>query len=129
MNNLLLEKGAFTPYILFNITNNQFEIAGESSTEDAFNFYDPIIVWLKTFLTTNQNSIHFDIRLQYYNTGSSQALFNLLDSLNAHAREKQLKVQVNWHIDSSDIDMKEDVEDFREDFLSLHFNVLIIEEI
>lgn len=128
MNSLYIDKETYTPFIHFNTTNNHFQISGESSSEDSNNFYNPVLTWLDSYLANDRRSIKFDIYISYYNTHSSQVVFQILDKMNLHALKNHVLVEVNWHVGVLDVDMKEDGEDFKEDFTDVKFNILEIQE-
>ena len=123
MNSLHINQETYTPFIHFNTTNNHFQISGESSSEDSNNFYNPVLNWLDNYLATDRRSIKFDIYISYYNTHSSQVVFQILDKMNTHAFQNHVTVEVNWHVGIMDVDMKEDGEDFKEDFNALKFSI------
>lgn len=129
MNSLYIDKETFTPFIHFNVANNHFKISGESSSEDSNNFYNPVLNWLDTYLNTDRRSIKFDLCISYYNTHSSQVIFQILEKMNVHALTNNIPIEVNWFVGHLDIDMKEDGEDFQEDFTALKFRILETEEV
>lgn len=124
MNNLIIEKGYSTPLVSFNKEINKFEITGESFSEETSHFYQPIMEWLDLYLQVNKHPISLDFRLSYFNTSSSQSIFEMLEMLNDYANTKKLDIEVNWYASENDLDMIEDGEDFQDDFSSLNFNIL-----
>lgn len=124
MDNFLIKDKSYHPFVFFNKSNGVFEISGDSSMEHPFHFYAPIINWLDSFFRSNKTKVQFNFNLQYYNTGSSRALFDLFSLL-----EKQGdQVIINWFAEPMNIDVIEDGEIFQEDFPDLYFNILIREK-
>lgn len=124
MDDLLIEKGYSTPRVFFNKADNKLEIVGESFSEETAHFYQPIMEWLEKYLKANPEPISLDFRLSYFNTSSSQSIFEILEMLNNYATNYNIKIVVNWYASAHDLDMIEDGEDFQDDFSALHFNVL-----
>ena len=125
MDNLLIAKEKYTPKVFFDTTNNIFEISGESYSEDAFVFYGTILNWLNDYLRQNDRNITVNFRLTYYNTSTSQAVFQLLEMFEKYTLKRKIEVQVNWYANSQDSDMIEDGQYYRDNFEILFFNIAI----
>ncbi|WP_299453149.1 DUF1987 domain-containing protein [uncultured Microscilla sp.] len=125
MNDLLIEKGDSTPRVFFDKATNNLEIVGESFSEETAHFYQPIIEWLDKYVKANPTPLSLDFRLSYFNTSSSQLIFEMLEMLNNHASNYNIPIVINWHASAHDMDMVEDGEDFQDDFGALSFNILV----
>ncbi|MCK4663606.1 MAG: DUF1987 domain-containing protein [Bacteroidales bacterium] len=108
-----------TPKVLFDPTNNKFEISGYSRPEDVRAFYKPIISWLKDFgkeidsVKGFNKPIEFNFKLIYFNSSSAKFLLDILIEIN-NFHKKGVSVSINWYYDDGDDDMKEVGEDLSE---------------
>ncbi|OJJ19904.1 hypothetical protein BKI52_15600 [marine bacterium AO1-C] len=121
MKSLLIEQSNDTPLISFDIEQNKFEIKGESYSDDANYFYEPVLEWLRRFLKNNQEPLTFNFYLVYFNTSSSSVFFQILEMLDKYNNE--IPVEVNWYARPMDMDIYEEGEEFQNDFKSLPLNV------
>lgn len=87
-----------TPHIVFDCENKVFLIEGESYPENAIAFYEPIINWVKDYLSLTEQGIDLSFRLLYINTSSTKALLVLLDLIE-EAHEAGKKSHINWIYD------------------------------
>lgn len=103
------------PKILFLPDEGLMEIQGESYPENSVEFYEPIMAWLEGYfeMTDNSKDIHFNFRLNYFNTSSSKSILDILDLLEKHHNDGK-KIQVNWYYEEDDEDIEESGEEFAE---------------
>ena len=114
MENLIIEgshKDYFIPSVNFDANVGICEISGESFLEDTVDFYKPILSWLEEYTETLKKPLAFIIKLSYFNTSTSRSLLDILNILKAF-EENGGEIVINWHYDSSDVDMEEDIEDY-----------------
>ncbi len=104
-------KNFFTPNVSFSKHSGICEISGESFLENTIEFYQPLLNWLKVYTSEIKQPLAFIIKLTYYNTSTSRCLLDILNILKEY-EENDGEVVVNWHYDESDLDMKEDIEDY-----------------
>ncbi len=102
-----------TPSIVLNPIESVYMISGRSLPEDSAEFYRPVIKWLEAFKASTYESIHFVIRLDYFNTSSSKMILDILQ------RMKQIKLagkeaRVLWYFQEDDEDMQESGQEFAE---------------
>ncbi len=124
LENLHIAASDYTPEIRFDV-DGTFSICGKSYPENTFEFYAPVLSWLETWFTLpKQPPIVLDFELIYFNSSSSKLLYDLLDILDAH-REQQ-DIRVNWHYHPENESAREAGEDFAEDFeyLNIHLQAL-----
>ncbi len=105
------DKRFFTPSVYFSARTGICELKGESFLENTKEFYAPLIEWLKRYTTEVKKPIAFIIKLTYYNTSTSRSLLEMFNILKEY-QDQGGEVIVNWHYDESDVDMKEDIEDY-----------------
>ncbi len=103
----------YYPVVDFNYETGICEISGESYMEGTYKFYEPLIDWLKNYISENK-PIVFNIRLTYFNTSSSKFLLEILDILKGYS-DKEGKVTVNWFYKAEDPDMLNEISDFIEE--------------
>ena len=104
----------FIPTVKFSPATGVCELTGESYLENTFEFYQPLINWLKEYTETQKGPVTFNIRLTYFNTASSRSILDLLNVLKEY-EEKGGKASITWYVQSWDDDMRQEVEDFAAD--------------
>ena len=114
--------GKSTPRILLNRDTHQFLIEGQSYPENSTSFYQPVIDWLKEYITAEEEELLLKIKLLYINTSSTKALMYLLDLLEDAFREGR-EVGINWYYDRENEMARETGEELKED-LSLPFSII-----
>ncbi len=124
MNNLFQTPGNYTPYVSLSHTG-KFEIKGESNMEYPQQFFEPIFGWLEKFVAESKIPVQFDVKMRYYNTGTSRTLFEIFSLL----EKSDAPITVNWYASTRDTDMIDDGDGFQEDFPELNFNVIIQREV
>lgn len=117
----------YIPSVNFNADSGSLEIEGESYLEDTKSFYEPILDWLKKFVSSFSNQIIFNIKLTYYNTSSSRSILEMLYVLKSF-KENGGDLQVNWYYDEDDLDVPEEVEDFEID-TGLEIKLIPVEDL
>jgi hypothetical protein len=103
-----------TPALTFDAEAHRLELSGESYPEDVTQFYQPLLADVKDFLKqTGHLELH--LKLLYFNTSSAKYLFDLLAQLE-HAHRGGSQVRVFWHYDPEVDIMREQGEDFADEF-------------
>lgn len=121
MNPLIIEPTEFTPKVILDPTQNIFEFSGESRPENTSKFYNPILKWFEQYQSVlywekdkygQQGPPRvFTFRLEYFNSTSAKFIMDILIMLDKMAQDG-CNVQVKWHFDPRDEDMKESGEEF-----------------
>lgn len=109
MENKIFTKTEKTPEVLFDYDNNVISIKGICVPEDPKNFFDKITLNLLNF----KNNLQYDIYLEYFNTGTSKCLLNLLIESTKEIYDFK-KLEVNWVIEEGDEELREAGEVFEE---------------
>ncbi len=104
-----IESTEETPKILFDKTNEIFELSGRSLPEDASEFYHPIIKWVSDYSASPNPETSFYFKLEYFNTASSKLILDLLAKIEAVKGAK-----VIWCYHDDDEDMEEAGGEFSE---------------
>jgi len=114
----------YTPYINLDPESRLVEIKGESFPENTFEFYTPILKWLKELLNSS-GKVTINMEIVYFNSSSSQVFFNLFDQINDSVEENGLEAEINWIYEEDNESVLEAGEDFIEEYETLNFNLII----
>lgn len=112
----------FVPTVKFSVENGICVLEGESYLENTFEFYRPLVAWLKEYTTTLKRPLTFNFGLTYFNTASSKSISDILRILKDYDNAGGLVV-VNWYQPEWNEDIKQEVEDFSMEF-DLPINIL-----
>lgn len=107
------------PNLHFDANNNVFEIGGRSCPEDVAKFYQPLFDWLDEYRKSPREKTVFDFKLIYFNTASAKILLNLMQKIEALAKDGH-EVLIRWHYPDDDEDLEEAGEDY-EDLIEVPF--------
>lgn len=113
MNIIKIEGQEDTPKIVFDPSNDIFEISGRSLPEDAAMFYEPIIEWLQNYAKEPNELTEMHVKLNYFNTASSKLILDILMILEEMVEDDK-KCIVKWFYDEEDEDMEEAGEEYSE---------------
>jgi SiaC family regulatory phosphoprotein len=114
--------GKSTPRILLDSDKKEFLIEGQSYPENSMSFYEPVIAWIKEYLSKENEEFLLKIRLLYINTSSTKAMFYIFDILE-EAFKNGKNVKINWIYDSENEMAKETGEELLED-LTLPYTIV-----
>ena len=120
MDPIYIEGTSRTPFVSL-IPTGIFKIRGRSIHENPSKFFDPIVEWIKLYLTIRQGKIIFDIELEYFNSGSTRYILEILRLLRENSEENSLIV--NWYFEDGDDDLLERGQ-YYESILNLRFNFI-----
>ena len=113
METLRIEATDDSPQVLLDQEEKQFEISGKSLPEDAVEFYQPIIDWLKKYRGKPNAKTEFNLKMIYFNTASSKLIMDILIIFEEMVEEGH-EVVVLWHSMESDEDMQEAGKEYEE---------------
>lgn len=115
MNGLLISPDDFSPSVVFDPAKNVFEISGKAILENSTKFFNPVLQWLEDYKNTlclesspfDPSSLRiFKFNLDCLNCTSVKAIRDILIQLDKMA-EAGNNIQVKWHYNKLDEDMKE----------------------
>ncbi|MGZ3883142.1 MAG: DUF1987 domain-containing protein [Bacteroidia bacterium] len=106
---LKIDRSDDTPAVLFNV-NGQLQLSGRSLPEDAFAFYVPVFDWLNAYIQSPHDPTVLTVNLEYFNTASAKQVFRLISLISGLSKKN--KVEVKWHYDEGDKDMRASGERF-----------------
>jgi len=96
-----------TPTVTLDKEKSIFEFSGRSLIDKAIQFYQPIIEWMAEYSENPNSKTEVVFRMEYMNTSSSKALFDLFAILQNIEGAK-----VIWCFQDEDEDMEETGEEF-----------------
>lgn len=121
MLDLIIEDTTKTPSVEF-LINGELRIAGRSIPENAVDFFNPLINWVKSLKASLPPSITFTVELEYINTSSSKLLLDLFRILDGIFLSNKSKVEIIWMYDYEDEDSRDESDSYISD-LSVPFTL------
>jgi hypothetical protein len=109
-----------TPFVSMD-PSGKFRIRGRSIHENPSKFFEPIIGWVENYLSTPNDTTVFDIELEYFNSGSSRYILDILRLLKENKANK--KLIINWYYEDGDDDLLERGQ-YYESILNIKFNFI-----
>ncbi|TAE33040.1 MAG: DUF1987 domain-containing protein [Candidatus Kapaibacterium sp.] len=117
---VFLERTTETPSIVLDPTTGAVEITGNCYPENAYEFFEPVRIWVEQYFTTSASNLNVRMNLNYINTASSKFLREMMIMLNSYYGKDKV-IRVEWLYDEDD----EDMEDLGKTF-SLEFEMPIL---
>jgi len=120
MKDLKIKGTMDSPEVSFTPETNVILFEGRSLQEDPQAFYNVIIDWIKGNIVGSKNLVHFQFKMDYFNSSSSRYLMKILMMLN----EEPEWYQMTWYVEEGDEVILEKGEEYQQ---LLDFPVEIIE--
>lgn len=115
MENILIEKNEFTPFVNFNSETKLMELEGRCIPEDAHSFFVPLIQWISNLFENGNidrnEEYKLEINCDYYNSASAKMLVYLFDKV-AEIQKGGYNFTVNWYCEMDDPDLIDSVNDY-----------------
>ena len=121
MEHLIRDAGKASPAIDFDPVSGVLSMRGESYPENTFEFFRPVMAWLRDYLAEATAPVSMELELSYLNTGSIKCLMDMFDLLDAHHQEGKA-ARIVWRYHANNPRALETAEEFAED-LSLPFHI------
>jgi len=122
MENLIIEETKYTPNINLDLSGT-ISLVGKSYPENTFDFYEPMMSWVKEYFETSPQEVTtVNLEITYFNSSSSKLFFDFFDLLDENAEDN--KIEINWIYDEENESAEEAGEDFIEDFEDLNINLV-----
>lgn len=112
-----------TPEIILDEANKKYAISGRSLPEDVSTFYAPVMRWLDDLEIKPIKDLEFEIKLEYFNTASSKIILDILMKIEDINNKSEGNMKIKWFYDSSDEDMLEAGEEYKE-LVDLQFDMV-----
>lgn len=110
-----------SPRVVLDRQESVLKIEGRSYPEEGMDFFEPIIVRLRTLQNTESPISTVHVRLEYYNSATAKALAEIFTSLMT-LKTKGVPTKVIWEFEEEDEGIQEDVEMFMDTF-NLEFDI------
>ncbi len=104
MEPLVINATEDTPEVIFDPNQNVFKISKISVPEDAYEFYHPIITWLKDYGENPLSETVIDFDLEYVNSASAKQIIQVLLALEDISKKN--RVVIKWYYEAIDEDMQ-----------------------
>jgi len=122
MENLNIAETKYTPEITLDV-NGTITMIGKSYPENTFEFYAPMMMWLKEYFESAITDITtINLEITYFNSSSSKLFFDFFDLLEDNNDNNTIKI--NWIYDEENESAEEAGEDFIEDFENLNIELV-----
>ena len=122
MENLIIEETKYTPKITLD-ASGVISLVGKSYPENTFEFYTPMMDWIKEYFeTTSADTTTINMEITYFNSSSSKLFFDFFDILDENNEEHN--IEINWIYDEENESAEEAGEDFIEDFEDLSIKLV-----
>ena len=123
MENIFLEATKYTPEISLDAATGIISLKGKSYPENTFDFYEPVVGWLKSFFAEAKSGAKVVFDISYFNSSSSKLFFDIFDILE-EAVDNGSTLSIEWMYDAENDSAKEAGEDFKDDFETLEFELI-----
>jgi hypothetical protein len=124
MEMLDIQPSKSTPKIHFDTKEKILTLTGESYPENSFEFYAPVLSWLKDYLKIEKN-LRIDITISYMNSSSIKCIFDIFDIVE-ETWKKGGDFRINWFYDSENPRSFDLAEEFSEE-VHMPFHIIAIE--
>jgi hypothetical protein len=111
MEKLFIKESLNSPKVIFDPIKKRYEISGKSFPENARSFYQPVLDWVRDIPKSNPDKIRMSFMLDYISSSSVISLKQLLAKIKA-MNESGANIEVLWHYDPTDPDIKEIGEEY-----------------
>jgi len=122
MTNLSLGPTQYTPEVILK-TSGEISIKGKSYPENSFEFYQPIMHWLKTYLASEKenNKLVATFEIDYFNSSRSSVFYDIFDLFDQY--HETMNIVIHWQYKTGNESLQEAGEDFCEDFANLNIQL------
>lgn len=106
---LIIEKTTKTPQIIFDPSNNMFEISGRSLPENVVKTYEPVLQWIDQNIGKIQHEIIFNFKVDYLNSASAKMISLILTKLEEFYKSGS-NIEIKWYYSLDDDDIQSEGE-------------------
>ena len=115
---LFIERTPKTPQIDLNAITGDLIFHGKSIPENAAKIYEPVMNWLKEYVTKPKPITNLRLNLEYYNTTSSIWLTKIIKAL-LHIGDPEFTLIIHLYLPYEDYDEINEFEDLKDAFLPI----------
>lgn len=109
-----------TPEVYLSPNGQPSFIAGRSLPENAHEFYQPVLLWIREHSKNAKTSLQLELRFDYFNSSSGRFLFEILSVLE-HSGNRG-NYTIIWSVESDDDLMLEKGEELKS-LIDLSFQI------
>ena len=126
MKSLIFDSSPTTPEVHFNVASGILKIKGRSIPENPEDFYQPLLVWLKTYFQDPREHTEFHMILEYVNSGSAKFILEIFRMVKDHIA-KGLAIHIKWYYEEEDESIEELGQHYT-DLLKIPIEIIQIKE-
>lgn len=123
MQAIKINSTAKTPSVVFNHKTGVLEITGNSTPENPFEMYQPLLKWIDEYLQMEPKRTEVRIFLEYFNTSSSKYLYEILKRFEL----AKGVVKIKWFYLREDEDIQMAGEEYKS-MLRVNFEMIAVDE-
>ncbi len=109
-----------TPEVNLSLEEGVCKMSGRSLPENAFDFYKPILDWLKDEIKSVRHQVELTLEFDYFNSSSGRYLYELLTTLERSPNKQYFSVI--WNVEKDDELMLEKGEELKS-LLDINFEM------
>ncbi|MDZ4750769.1 MAG: DUF1987 domain-containing protein [Flavobacteriales bacterium] len=119
---LHISKSDDTPEIISEIDKGHLHISGRSFPENAYQFYIPLLTWVKEFVDEHpKKPLEIQFELDYFNSSSGRFILEMLTIF--EQQDPRSHYRVKWLVDAHDELMIEKGGEFKS-LVDLHIEIV-----
>ena len=120
--NLIIKAQKDRLEVCCNVETGIVEMNGTSYPEDAFEFFEPICLWVESYIKEEKTPLMLNLKIDYMNSSSTKCMFDIMELFeNFHGSGGN--ASINWYFKENDKDIEETGFEFKED-MDVPFNVI-----
>jgi hypothetical protein len=108
---LYIPKTDETPEVNLSAESGNSYISGRSLPENAFEFYQPVLAWIRSYARTMNAPLHLELKFDYFNSSSGRYLFEILHVLEQSRYKEHYRIV--WMVEKEDDLMYEKGEELK----------------
>jgi len=126
MNRLEIQQTYKSPMVIFDPSNEIYEVSGHSIPENALTCYAPIFNWIDSNIDNIEtDKMEINFKLDYMNSSSARMLIMLFNKLEDFSN-KGKKIEINWYHEDNEDDL--DIAKLYKSATNLPFNLISVNE-
>lgn len=103
MKSISIKNTKLTPSVILNAKNGLLEIEGSSITDNATEFYQPVLEFINEYVLKPAATTIVNIKLSYITIHSLKCILEILKKLEPVHKKGKSNIVVNWHYDDSEM--------------------------
>jgi len=112
MKKLYIKETLNSPKVLFDPSKKRYEISGKSFPENSKTFYEPVFEWINELTVAEADKMQFALLFDYISSSSVITIKQLLAKIKGLC-DKGADIQVMWHYDAADPDIRDVGEEYK----------------